>query len=145
MRLLPAAEQEQLRETFLGWFRQLVARTGVELEFLENRARIEQMEQGGVLRTTLEERFKAMHDAFRGEGKKQGLRQGLEQGLRQGLEQGRQLLMRQSGRKFGTHVAEAVAGLLAGIDDPDRLHDVGEWIVDCDLGSELLARLQGAE
>ena len=141
LRLLASAEQEPLRETFLGWFRQLVGRTGVDLEFLEDRARMEQMEQSGALRTTLEERFRAIHDAFRAEGEERGL----EQGLEQGLERERQLLVRLAGRKFGTHVGEAVAGLLAGIDDPDRLQDVGEWIVDCGLGSELLARIQGTE
>ena len=98
---------------------------------------MEQMEQSGALRTTLEERFRAMHDAFRAEGE--------ERGLEQGLERERQLLVRLAGRKFGTHIGEAVAGLLAGIDDPDRLQDVGEWIVDCGLGSELLARIQGTE
>jgi len=137
LRLLASAEQEPLRETFLGWFRQLVGRAGVDLEFLEDRARMEQMEQSGALRTTLEERFRAMHDAFRAEGE--------ERGLEQGLERERQLLVRLAGRKFGTHIGEAVAGLLAGIDDPDRLQDVGEWIVDCGLGSELLARIQGTE
>jgi len=145
LRLLASAEQEPLRETFLGWFRQLVGRAGVDLEFLEDRARMEQMEQSGALRTTLEERFRAMHDAFRAEGEERGLEQGLERGLEQGLERERQLLVRQAGRKFGTHIGEAVAGLLAGIDDPDRLQDVGEWIVDCGLGSELLARIQGTE
>ena len=102
---------------------------------------MEDMEQSGASRTTLKERFKAMHDTFRAEGEERGL----EEGLGQGLERERQLLVRLTGRKFGTHVAEAVAGLLAGIDNPDRLQDVGEWIVDCNLGSELLARLQGSE
>ena len=145
LRLLASAEQEPLRETFLGWFRQLVGRAGVDLEFLEDRAKMEQMEQSGALRTTLEERFRAMHDAFRAEGEERGLEQGLERGLEQGLERERQLLVRLAGRKFGTYIGEAVAGLLAGIDDPDRLQDVGEWIVDCGLGSELLARIQGTE
>ena len=36
------------------------------------------------------------------------------------------------------------ARLLAGIGDPDRLQDEGEWIVDCDAGNDLLARLEGA-
>jgi hypothetical protein len=36
-----------------------------------------------------------------------------------------------------------VAGLLAGTDDQSRLEDVGEWIIDCEEGSELIARLEG--
>ena len=64
LRLLSAAEQERLRDTFLAWFRLSVSRTGVDLEFLEDRTMMEQMEQVGALRTTLEERFEALHDAI---------------------------------------------------------------------------------
>ncbi len=137
LRLLSTAEHEPLRGTFLGWFRQLVARTGVDLEFLEDRANMEQVEQSGVLHTTLEERFQAIHDAFRAESDKRG--------LDQGLERERRLLVRLAKRKHGTDVAGPVATLLAGIDNPDRLQDVGEWIVDCEIGGALLARLQGTE
>ncbi len=41
-RLLPAEDQRELRETFLGWLRQLMLRTGVDLEFLEDTAKMEQ-------------------------------------------------------------------------------------------------------
>jgi hypothetical protein len=34
LRLLSAAEQERLRDTFLAWFRLSASRTGVDLEFL---------------------------------------------------------------------------------------------------------------
>ncbi len=140
-RLLPAEDQRELRETFLGWLRQLMLRTGVDLEFLEDTAKMEQMVESGELRTTLEERFQAHFDAFRAEGRQEGLQQGLQQGQEQGLRRERQLLVRQAGRKFGTEATASVAGLLAGIDDPDRLQDIGEWIVDCDRGSEFIARL----
>ena len=139
LRLLSSAEREQLRETFLSWFRLLLGRAGVDLEFLEDRAMMERMARSGELRTTLEERFQALHDAYRAEG----VERGLERGLERELQRERQLLVRQVGRKFGTDVAEPVSGLLAGIGDPDRLQDVGEWIVDCNAGSELLARLKG--
>ena len=36
-----------------------------------------------------------------------------------------------------------MAGLLAGTDDQSRLEDVGEWIIDCEEGSQLIARLEG--
>ena len=94
------------------------------------------MAENRELRTTLDERFRALHDAYRAEG--------VEQELDRGLERERRLLVRQVERKFGTEVAETVARLLVGIGDPDRLQDVGEWIVDCDAGNELLARLEGA-
>ena len=131
LRLLSAAEQERLRDTFLAWFRLSVSRTGVDLEFLEDRTMMEQMEQVGALRTTLEERFEALHDAIRTEARAEG------------IERERKLLRRQTERKFGTEAALRVAGLLAGTDDQSRLEDVGEWIIDCEEGSELIARLEG--
>jgi hypothetical protein len=92
---------------------------------------MEQMEQVGALRTTLEERFEALHDAIRTEARAEG------------IERERKLLRRQTERKFGTEAALRVAGLLAGTDDQSRLEDVGEWIIDCEEGSELIARLEG--
>ena len=134
LRLLSAAERENLRDTFLSWFRLLVARTGVDLDILEDPEMLERIEESGALRTTLEQRFQALRDA--------DIAKGEARGLERGLEQGRQLLVRQVGRRFGPDVADVAAGRLAGIRDPDRLQDVGEWIVDCDTGSDLLARLQ---
>lgn len=133
LRLLAAAEREAPRETFLGSFRQLVAHAGMDFEFAEDRANMQPMGQSGVLCTTLGERFQAMHDAFRAESETRG------------LERERQRLVRLAGRKCGTDVAEPVAPQLAGIDKPDRLQDVGEWIVNCEIGSEGLAWLQETE
>ena len=139
LRLLSAAEREKLRETFLNWFRLLVARTGVDLDTMEDPAMLERIEESGALRTTLEQRFQALRDADIARGEERGL----ERGLEREMERERQLLVRQVGRKFGPDVADLAAGLLAGISDPDQLLDVGEWIIDCDTGSELLALLQG--
>ena len=100
---------------------------------------MEQMEQVGALRTTLEERFEALHDAIRAEARAEGV----QQGIQQAIERQRKLLCRLAERKFGTEAALRVAGLLAGTDDPSRLQDVGEWIIDCEEGSELIARLEG--
>ena len=146
----------------LSRFRPLVARTGVDLDILEGPEMLDRIEESGALRTTLEQRFQALRDAdvARGEkrglergekrglerglarGLERGLARGLERGLARGLERERQLLVRQVGRKFGPDVADLAAGLLAGTGDPDRLLDVGEWILDCHTGSELLARLR---
>ena len=116
---------------------------------------MEQMEQVGALRTTLEERFEALHDAIRAEARAEGVQQGIQQGIQQAIQQGiqqgiqqaierqRNLLCRLTERKFGTEAALRMAGLLAGTDDQSRLEDVGEWIIDCEEGSQLIARLEG--
>ena len=64
------------------------------------------------------------------------------QGREAGLAEERALLRRQAARRFGTETAEALAGLLEGVDDADRLAEVGEMIVDCGTGSELLDRVR---
>jgi hypothetical protein len=50
------------------------------------------------------------------------------------------LLVRLAARRFGAGTAQRLSALLLRIEDPDRLADVGEWIVDCPGGDELLAR-----
>ena len=64
--------------------------------------------------------------------------------FRQGREEGRAeeraLLRRQAARRFGADTAEALGRLLEGVDDADRLAEIGEMIVDCETGGELLDR-----
>ena len=62
------------------------------------------------------------------------------QGRDEGRAEERALLLRQAARRFGADTAEALAGLLEGVDDADRLAEVGEMIVDCRTGGELLDR-----
>ena len=65
-------------------------------------------------------------------------RQGFEEGLKQGVEAERELLCRLATRKFGTATGNALVRHLADISDPDRLAGIGERIVDCGTGAELL-------
>ena len=79
---------------------------------------------------------------------KQWLREGREQGLREGLEQGieqeRALLARMAASRFGTDTSERLSSVLAEIMDPERLAEVGEWLVRCDTAEEFLARAESA-
>ena len=45
---LPAPDQEKLRDTFLSWFWLATGRIGVDLESLEDRAIMEQLERTGA-------------------------------------------------------------------------------------------------
>ena len=65
-------------------------------------------------------------------------RQGFEKGLNQGLAAERELLCRLATRKFGAAAGDALVRPLADISDPDRLAGVGERIIDCGTGAELL-------
>ena len=57
-------------------------------------------------------------------------------------EGGKALLVRQAERRFGAGTAERLAVLLSRLDDPDRLAEAGDSIVDCSTGAELLARVE---
>ena len=80
------------------------------------------------------------------EWEQEWFRQGREAGVRRGREEGRAeeraLLLRLAARRFGAGTAEALTGLLEGVDDADRLAEIGEMIVDCGTGDELLARVE---
>ena len=74
------------------------------------------------------------------EGREQGLEQGREQGLERGRAEERALLCRQAARKFDAETAARLAGLLDRLTDPERLAEVGEWIIECGTEAELLDR-----
>ena len=52
-----------------------------------------------------------------------------------------EVMCRQAARKFNPETAERLAGYLAKIPDPERLGEVGEWILECDEGEALLDRV----
>ena len=69
-----------------------------------------------------------------------------EEGRIQGRVEGRTegqiaVMRRQAARKFGRETAGRLTERLAEIPDPERLGEVGEWLLECDSGEELLARV----
>ena len=60
-----------------------------------------------------------------------------------GQAEGRRALMcRQAARKFDTETAERLSGVLDGLAEAERLAEVGEWIIECETGAELLDRTE---
>ena len=81
------------------------------------------------------------------EGVERGLAEGVERGLAEGVEQGVAqgrvaLLHRLAARRFGVDVGGQVGTLLADVTDIARLDAAGEWLLECDTGEALLARLR---
>ena len=65
------------------------------------------------------------------------------EGVERGVAQGRvDLLRRQVEWRFGTDAAGQVAALLADVTDVARLDEAGRWLLECDTGETLLARLR---
>ena len=103
---------------------------------IEGFEEMERLEEAGELRTPVQDRVRAWQEAER--------EQGRAEGVEQGIEQERALLLRQIERKFGADAAGRAAPLLAEIGEPARLAEVGEWIIDCASGDELIARLENS-
>ena len=72
-------------------------------------------------------------------GREQGITQGREQGIAQGR---RELLRRLAERRFGPETAAQLAGYMAEAGGVEELLQVGDWILDCATGRELLDRLR---
>lgn len=66
----------------------------------------------------------------------------IQEGLEQDLAYERTLLFRQAASGFCVTTAKHLSGTLAGITDPDRLADIGDWLVRCDAGDVFPARVR---
>ena len=78
------------------------------------------------------------------EGREQGRAQGVAEGRTQGVDQQRSLLCRLAAARFDADTAARLADLLAPITDPERLAEIGDWLVRCDSAAEFLARFPAA-
>ena len=93
---------------------------------------------------TLVERVAEWPKQWLREGRAQGIAEGREQGLTQGVDQQRALLCRQAAARFDADAAARLADLLAPIADPERLAEVGDWLVRCETAAAFFARFDPA-
>ncbi len=154
--LLEGEEDGELRRAFATWITQVVGlperlpdeALGPLEQLKETYTMLEETVQGWVERGRIQGveqgRVQGIEQG-RVQGIEQGRVQGIEQGRVQGIEQGRNeeraLLCRQAARKFGGDTAERLTAALAGVTDPDRLAQVGDWIIECATAADLIARV----
>ena len=131
-------EDDELRRVFAAWVRETAEPLVPLWQALAPEMTLEDIEM------TLVERVAEWPKQWIREGHEQGMREGIVQGLERGLAHERALLRRMAGSRFGTETAERLAEALAGIADPERLAEVGEWLVRCETGGEFLARVVAA-
>ena len=91
--------------------------------------------------TLLQANWDRWEAGVRAESREEGIKQGIERGVRQGLMAGRVRLNRQAALKFGATTGERFAGLLEDLNAREDLDQVGDWIIECDGGDELLSRV----
>ena len=140
--LLRALGDDHLTRAFVTWLRQGMRFAG-RLPAGEG----DPLAQLQETQTMLEENVREWTRELLEQGRAQGIEQGIEQGRAQGIEQVRHeeraLLCRLAARKFDAGAAEDLAAALSGVNDPERLARVGDWIIECTTASELLARVRG--
>ncbi|MYF09570.1 MAG: hypothetical protein F4229_00955 [Gammaproteobacteria bacterium] len=98
----------------------------------------------------LAERAKQWTEDWFAEGRESGLKEGIEQGwvigLTQGFEQAqRQMLLRQARLKFDVRTAERLSEMLNLTALPAALREVGDSVIECSSGLELLIRTLGEQ
>ncbi len=141
-RWLRRPDDDGLRRVLESWVREVAESFAPPGEALGAELTLEEVEM------TVVERAKEWSRQLIREGREQGLEQGIEQGREQGRKQGlaheRVLLRRMAALRFGANTAERLEEVLAGVVDPERLAEIGEWLVRCETGDELLARADTA-
>ena len=132
---LRSPEDDELRRAFAEWVRWMAPR-----RYGETAPPVAQaLEGGGAM---LAERMKEWTEEWLREGREQGLELGLERGIERGRAEERALLCRLAERKFDAETAERLSGMLDRCSDPERLAMIGEWIIECGAGTELLDRAE---
>ena len=136
--LLRAQGDEHLTQAFVTWLRQ-----GLRFAGRQPAGEGDPLAQLQETQTMLEENVREWTRELLEQGRAQGIEQGRAQGIEQVRHEERALLCRQAARKFDAGAAEDLAAALSGVNDPERLAQVGDWIIECTTASELLARLRG--
>ena len=111
----------ELQRAFVDWMRQIAERMAPAGAVVPPVRTLEEMRMSVVERAA--------------EWPKQWLREGLEQGI----DQQRALLCRQAGARYGDDTAARLAEVVGPITEPERLAEIGEWLVRCDTAAEFLA------
>ena len=94
--------------------------------------------EGVVMATVAEAAWDRWDAKVRAEAFEQGIERGVEQGAQQG---GARLIGRLAALKFGAETAERLTGLLEDHSTQEDLDRVGEWVLQCGDGDELLSRV----
>ena len=76
------------------------------------------------------------------EGREEGRVEGREEGRVEGQVQGRRdLIVKLAGKRFGSSVTQRLAPQLQSVSDPERLDEVGVWLISGVGVDDLLTRL----
>ena len=149
-RWLPRRGAEELRRAFVDWLCQMAQQMAPPGAIVPAIRTLEEASMTLVERVAewpkqwLQEGREQGIVEGREQGRAQGVAEGREQGLTQGVDQQRALLCRLAAARFDADTAARLADLLAPTADPERLAEVGDWLMRCDTAARFLARFDSA-
>ena len=148
----PGEADRPTREVLHAWAGALLAdMAGAEsaLPTVNELDGLEEPKGGTEMTTVSQARMGKWFDGVRAEFVAQGIQQGVEQGIQRGVAQGIQQerarglarLRRHAAIKFGAQTAERLAARLGAATSTEQMERVGDWIMECERGADLLARV----
>ena len=135
----PGAKHARLREAFREWVLGAAASWGIEEEVLEEVQSLKEAEMIYAGVEELKERYRERRKRARIEGRAEGHAEGRTEGRAEGRVT---MVCRQARLKFGAETAERLSRLLEGVADPERIARIGDRIIECETGVELLASVR---
>ena len=137
---LGGAAHRELRVAFVDWIRESL---GPELLQVPNlKDRLTEIVELGEFQDMKSLMLKSMQDYWQEQGFERSMAQAAEWRIELAQADERALLCRMVRRKFGRRAAERLVALIRGVTDPERLEEVGDWIIDCGSEAEFLARAE---
>ena len=136
----PGEADRAAREVLYAWAGALLGHMAGAESALPSVDELEGLERptgGKEMATVSEARLGKWFDEVRAEHVALGMKQGMEQERARWLAR----LRRHAAIKFGAGTAERLAALLGAAVAAEQMERVGDWIVECDQGEELLARV----
>ena len=128
-------QQLELPRSFVLWLPEAFLQTRLPAVQFPDLSTLEEI---GILLT---DRVLDWTQQWKQEGRQEGLQAGLQQGRQEGLHSERQLLLRLVRRRFGDDAMERSRMLLAQIENPSVLEELGEMVLDCADGEAWSAAL----
>ena len=132
----PGAANKAFRQALHTWARALwVDQTGAVSGF----PAFDELERKGekAMPTLLKANWDRWEAGVRAESREEGIRLGIKQG--RAAERAR--LRRQAALRFGARTGERLSDLLDGLAAGEALDQVGDWIIECGSGEDLLSRV----
>lgn len=136
--LIPTIQQQpELDTAILAWLKTLLVRVKFPEEHLNTIDRLYEVN------SMLLERMQSWTERWKQEGLMQGIAEGMEKGIKRGYLAGeRETYVRLARLRFDLEIANQLVPLLEQIQDRQQLAQVGEWLIQCESGAELLSRIE---